>query len=159
MKRDYHLKPTREGRPTRGRKARRKLRADGQEPHRRPTRHDELAQHSEVVWFTRGGKCGGCAEKHRALTWGDLPGAIRAEVSRRHSSRRNEPECEDAHQNCRKTHPTKGRTEWGYPNRVTDAPADNAGRRGMDESRHDGKHVSTQGDTPVSLSREPLVRV
>ena len=45
-----------------------------------PTRHDELAptvakamaakQHSEVVWFTRGSKCGGCAGEHRALTWG-----------------------------------------------------------------------------------------
>jgi hypothetical protein len=75
-----------------GRKARRNLRANGQEPHRAersetaspaglpagrarrrpatPIRHDELAQHSEVVWFTRGGKCGGCAGKHRALTWG-----------------------------------------------------------------------------------------
>jgi len=38
-------------------------------------------QHSEVVWFTRGGKCGGCAGKHRALTWGDLAGAIQPEVS------------------------------------------------------------------------------
>ena len=46
------------------------LRADEQEPHRRSIRHDELAQHSEVVWFTRGGKCGGCAGKHHALTWG-----------------------------------------------------------------------------------------
>lgn len=42
----------------------------------------------------------------------------------------------------------KGRTEK-CPNRGTDAPADNASRRGMDESRHDGKHVGTlHGITP-----------
>ena len=48
---------------------------------------------------------------------------------------------------------TKGRTEWGYPNRVTDAPADNAGRRGMDESRHDGKHVDAQERASARSSR------
>jgi hypothetical protein len=48
---------------------------------------------------------------------------------------------------------TKGRTEWGHPNRVRDAPADNAGRRGMDESCHDGKHVDAQERTSVRSSR------
>ena len=38
---------------------------------------------------------------------------------------------------------TKGRTE-PCPNRETDAPADNASRRGMDESRFDGKHVDIE---------------
>ena len=47
----------------------------------------------------------------------------------------------------------KGRTEWGYPNRVMDAPANNAGWRGMDESRHDGKHVDTQERAPARSSR------
>ena len=37
----------------------------------------------------------------------------------------------------------KGRTDR-CPNRGTDAPADNASRRGMDESRSTGKHVDTQ---------------
>ncbi len=41
--------------------ARRNLRADEQEPHKRPTRRDELARHSEVQRFSRGGKWGGCA--------------------------------------------------------------------------------------------------
>ena len=41
----------------------------------RPTRADELAPHSEVIRFRRGGKCGGHAVKQRVLTWGDpLPG-------------------------------------------------------------------------------------
>jgi hypothetical protein len=68
-------------------------RADGQEPRRRPTRCDKLAQHSEVVRYARGGKRGGSAEEQRALTWGDLPDIGRAEVSRGHSSRGNKPEC------------------------------------------------------------------
>jgi len=38
---------------------------------------------------------------------------------------------------------TKGRTKV-CPNRGPDAPADDASRRGMDESRSDGKHVDTQ---------------
>jgi hypothetical protein len=58
------------GKPFRGRKARRKPRAYGEEPHRRPTRRDELAQHSEIVWYARGGKCGGSAVEQRAITWG-----------------------------------------------------------------------------------------
>jgi hypothetical protein len=36
----------------------------------------------------------------------------------------------------------KGRTDR-CPNHGMDAPADNASRRGMDESRSDGKHVGT----------------
>jgi len=40
-----------------GRKARRNLQADGQEPHRRPTRHDELgANPDEVKLATRSRK-------------------------------------------------------------------------------------------------------
>jgi hypothetical protein len=50
----------------------------------------------------------------------------------------------------------KGRTEK-CPNRGTDAPADNASRRGMDESRHDGKHVGTQHRmTPVPIWNRPV---
>jgi hypothetical protein len=78
--------------PTGGRKARQNSRADEQEPDRAersetasppglpggrargrpamPTRWEELAQHSEVLRFSRGGKCGGCARKQRVLTWG-----------------------------------------------------------------------------------------
>jgi hypothetical protein len=36
----------------------------------------------------RGGKCGGCAEKQRALTWGDPAAATPWEVSRDRSSER-----------------------------------------------------------------------
>jgi hypothetical protein len=50
----------------------RELRADGQELHRRPTRRDELAQHNEIVWYARGGKCSGSAAEQRVITWGDL---------------------------------------------------------------------------------------
>ena len=32
----------------------------------------ELAQHTEIVWYARGGKCGGSAAEQRAITWGDL---------------------------------------------------------------------------------------
>jgi len=63
------------------------LRADEQEPHRRPIQRVEVAQHTEDVWYARGGKCGGSAAEQRALTWGDLSGVSRAEVSRGHSSR------------------------------------------------------------------------
>jgi hypothetical protein len=37
-----------------------------------PTRRDELAQHSENVWYARGGKSGGSAVEQRAITWLDL---------------------------------------------------------------------------------------
>ncbi len=49
-----------------------KLRADGQEPYKRPTRRDEGAQHAEIIWYACGGKCGGSAAEQRAITWGDL---------------------------------------------------------------------------------------
>ena len=49
-------------------------RADGEEPNRRPTRRVEGAQHTEDVWYARGGKFGGSAEEQRAITWGDLTG-------------------------------------------------------------------------------------
>ncbi len=55
-----------------GRKARRNPQADEQEPHTRPMRRGELAQHSEALWFSRRGKWGGCAEEDCVLTWGDL---------------------------------------------------------------------------------------
>lgn len=61
-----------------------KLGADEQKPHRRPTRDDELAQHSEVTWFARGGKCGGCPAKRRVLTWGDPSRETWEGVSRGH---------------------------------------------------------------------------
>ena len=53
------------------RKTRGNLRADGQEADRRLTRRDELAQHSEVLWFSRGGKSEGGAGEQRVLSWGD----------------------------------------------------------------------------------------
>jgi hypothetical protein len=39
-----------------------------------PTRSVEVAQHTEGVWYARGGKSGGSAEEQRAITWGDLTG-------------------------------------------------------------------------------------
>jgi hypothetical protein len=42
-----------------GRKARKKSPTDEQEPHTRPTGSGELAQHSEALPFSSGGKCGG----------------------------------------------------------------------------------------------------
>ena len=85
-----------------------KLRADGQEPHRRPTWRDEVAQHTEIAWYARGGKCGGSAAEQRALTWGDLHRETGAEVSRGHSSRGNEPECAEAQQSSRRSHLDEG---------------------------------------------------
>ena len=41
-----------------------------------PTRRDELAQHSEIVWYARGSKSGGSAVEQRAITWPDF--ALRA---------------------------------------------------------------------------------
>ena len=52
----------------------------------RPTRCGELAQHSKAVRSSRGGKCGGRAEKQRALTWGGPAGATGQGVSRGHSN-------------------------------------------------------------------------
>ena len=57
-------------RPPRGRKARRKPRADEQELNRRPTWRVEVAQHTEGDWYACGGKSGGSAVEHRAITWG-----------------------------------------------------------------------------------------
>jgi hypothetical protein len=75
-----------------------------------PTWSDELAQHSKAVWYARGGKFGGSAAEQRAITWGD-PVAVRGpEVSRGHSSWRNEPECEVAQQSCRRI--AFGHAEW-----------------------------------------------
>ena len=65
-----------------------KLRTDEQKPNRRPTRRDELAQHSEIVWYARGGKFGGSAVEQRVITWGDLFRETKTEVSRGHSSGR-----------------------------------------------------------------------
>jgi hypothetical protein len=156
---------------------RRKLRADEQEsrPRAGPTRREELAQLREGVWFTRGSKCGPArgrdAVEQRALTWGigaqrrwpeaNLPGAIRGRSQPRQvgesdaivvgeTSRGRK----DARLNCETGGLTsmKGRTEV-CPNRGTDAPADNAGRRGMDESRHDGKHVDAQERASVRSAR------
>ena len=65
----------------------------------RPTRCGELAQHSEAVGFSRGGKCGGRAGKQRVLTWGDPARATWWGVSRGHST------------GVRATRPISGRAE------------------------------------------------
>ena len=133
----------------------RKPRANEQEPHRRPVGPGELAQHSEAVRFSPGGKWGGCVAEDCVLTWGDLSGAIRAEVSRGRSSRRNEPgagRCPFKHRN-RKSHPMKGRTDEEDSDRSRDAAADTASRRGGSEGLSDGKHGDLQGglSSPFSL--------
>ena len=51
----------------------------------------------------------------------------------------------------------KGRTEQ-CPNRGKDAPADNAGRRGMDESLSDGKHVGIERGLRPARGRNRPVR-
>ena len=84
--RDHYRKPTAEGQPTVGRKATGNRWADGQKPHRRPTRRGKLAQHSEARGFSRAGKCGGRAGKQRALIWGDPREEMPREVSRGHST-------------------------------------------------------------------------
>jgi len=43
-------------------------RANEQELHRRPPRRDELAPHSEITWFAKGGKCSSCEGEHRVLS-------------------------------------------------------------------------------------------
>ena len=134
----------------------RKPRANEQEPHRRPVGPGELAQHSEAVRFSPGGKWGGCVVEDCVLTWGDLSGAIRAEVSRGRSSRRNEPgagRCPLKQRN-RKTHPMKGRTDEESSDRRQDAAADTTSRWGGSESLSDGKHGDFQGrSSGLSLLR------
>lgn len=83
----------------------RKPRANEREPHRRPVGPGELAHHSEAVRFSPGGKWGGCVAEDCVLTWGDLSGAIPAEVSRSRSGRRAVVEemsrgLKDARLNC-----------------------------------------------------------
>jgi len=46
--------------------------ADEQEPRRRPTGWNELAQHSEIPSFSPGGKRGGWVAEVSVLIWGDL---------------------------------------------------------------------------------------
>ena len=53
------------------------------------------------------------------------------------------------------THPTKGRTDEEGIDPVTDAPADDAGRRGMDESRCGGKHGAPQERTMIEEILDP----
>ena len=48
-----------------------------------------------------------------------------------------------------KTDGAKGRTEREYSDRVEDIVPDNAGWRGNDERRHDGKHRSIQEPVPL----------
>jgi retron-type reverse transcriptase len=53
------------------------------------------------------------------------------------------------------THPMKDRTDEEGIDPATDAPADDAGRRGMDESRREGKHGAPQGRTMIEEILEP----
>jgi hypothetical protein len=136
----------------------RKPRANEQEPHRRPVGPGELAHHSEAVRFGPGGKWGGCVAEDCALTWGDLPGAIPAEVSRSRSSRRNEPGAgrRPFKLGNRRTHPMKGRTDEGDSDRRRDVAAVTASRRGGSESLSDGKHGNLQGGLSSLFSLRAL---
>ncbi len=98
----------------------------------------------------------------RADASGDLPGAIRAEVSRDHSNRGNEPgagRCPFKHRN-RRPHPMKDRTnEEGIAPRcaaaATDKPTENARRRGALESRDGEKHGTPQERIMIEEILEP----
>ena len=146
--RNHHPGPTRGGmrsrclarrraavqdKPTRGRQARGKPRADGREPHGRPAGRVKVAQHTEGPWYAPGGKCGGGAAQRRAVTWGmgakrtwpaagspqggrseANPAAGRGrEAGGGHGSRGNGPECGTARQNCRRTQPDEGPDQRG----------------------------------------------
>ena len=112
----------------------------------RPTRCDELAQHSEVEGTSRGGKCGGRAGKQRVLTWGDPTGAIWRGVSKGHSS-------EEVRESGWSEGPNRTGTFRCYSakspslrstSRVEDTAADDARRPGSGKCRHDGKHGNVQ---------------
>ena len=82
-----HKPRSRSGRQLSGwRKTRQEPQADEQEPHTRPTGRGELAQHSEAVRPSPGGKWGCCAAEDRVLTWGDPEEEMPREVSRGHST-------------------------------------------------------------------------
>lgn len=53
------------------------------------------------------------------------------------------------------THPTKDRTDEEGFDPVADAPADDAGRRGMDESHHGGKHGDPQARDMIEAVLDP----
>ena len=137
-----------------------KLRTDEQKPNRRPTRRDELAQHSEIVWYARGGKFGGSAVEQRVITWGDLFRETEAEVSRGHSNwiENREDERGLMNNDTRQREPMKDRTNEEGLEPVKDAPAHDAGRRGMDESRHGEKNGTPQARTMIEeiLDRENI---
>jgi len=125
----------------------------------RPTRLDELAQHSEVIRFCRGGKCGCCAVKQRVLTWGDPRPRKRSGKSAEAVVASSEPGAG----RCPLKHETgsldavKGRTEKESNDPATDAQADDASRLGKRKCRRGGKHGGSQGRfaAPVWHSRRP----
>ena len=82
-----YLKPTAEGQPTVGRKAKRNPSDDEQKLHTRPSGWDELAQHSEVPSFSPAGKWSVWAgEVLTPYPGRPASGTPEAGVSRGHSS-------------------------------------------------------------------------
>ena len=79
-----------------------------------------------------------------------LPDSLPALHSGHASLRFSPPE---TYQDVGCIHSAKDRTNEQGIDPVTDAPADDTGRRGMDESRHDGKHVDSQEQAPACSSR------
>jgi hypothetical protein len=123
----------------------------------RPPRCDELAQHSEVGRFSRGGRCGGRAGTQRVLTWGDPVRATGGESAEaivmsgkpgagRPPQRRRSPEV---------LMHMKGRTEQERSDHVEDIATDDVGRRGSGEGRHEGKHGSVQEQTMMERVLAP----
>jgi len=133
----------------------RKPRADEQEPHTRPMRWGELAQHSEAHWFSRRGKCGGCAAEGCVLTWGDPTEEMPWEVSRSHSSEWGIRGMKDARVNndTGQRSLTKGRTDEESSDRVEGRRPVEARWPGNASARHDGKHGMVHGGTTARSVR------
>ena len=94
---------------------------------------------------SRGGKGGGRAGKQRALTWGDPDGTTRWGVSRgRSTGQRAGGGNARVNEETGRLDVGKGRTEREDSDGVEDTEADEAGRRGRGECRHDRKHGSSQ---------------
>ena len=112
----------------------------------RPTRADELAPHSEVERFKRGGKCGGCAVKQRVLTWGDPLPRKRQRESAEAVVMSSEPgagRC-PLKRDTGRLDAVKGRTDKESNDPAQDKQADEASRRGALKCRRGEKHRGSQ---------------
>lgn len=119
-------------------------------------RWDELAQHSEVQRFSRGGKWCGRVRKQRVLTWGDPCRETGEEVSRDRSSEQQAGgHMARLNDETGSLDAMKGRTDKEGSDRVEDIQADTASWRGKGESLRQGKNGDPQEETMMDQMLAP----